>query len=37
MEVGDSGEPVFDLEGKVIGLNSRCEAGEGSTYHVLGG
>lgn len=34
MEVGDSGGPVFDLEGKVIGLNSRCEAGEGINYHV---
>ncbi|WP_346319322.1 trypsin-like peptidase domain-containing protein [Chitinophaga sp. YIM B06452] len=34
MEVGDSGGPVFDLEGRVIGLNSRCATGEGINYHV---
>ncbi len=34
MEVGDSGGPVFDLEGKVIGLNSRCEPAERINYHV---
>ncbi|MGE7774732.1 trypsin-like peptidase domain-containing protein [Chitinophaga sp. NPDC101104] len=34
MEVGDSGGPVFDMNGRVIGVNSRCQAGEALNHHV---
>lgn len=34
MEVGDSGGPVFDKEGNVIGLNSKCDRDEAYNYHV---
>ncbi len=34
MEVGDSGGPVFDLEGRVIGMNSRCQAAESLNHQV---
>lgn len=34
MEVGDSGGPVFDKEGNVIGLNSKCDRDESYNYHV---
>ncbi|WP_109699400.1 trypsin-like peptidase domain-containing protein [Chitinophaga deserti] len=33
MEVGDSGGPIFDLEGRVIGMNSRCLAIESVNCH----
>ncbi|WP_423736052.1 trypsin-like peptidase domain-containing protein [Chitinophaga caseinilytica] len=34
MEVGDSGGPVFDMDGRVIGVNSRCQAAEALNHHV---
>ncbi|WP_164714356.1 S1 family peptidase [Chitinophaga rhizosphaerae] len=34
MEVGDSGGPVFDMSGRVIGVNSRCQAAEARNHHV---
>ncbi|WP_341837383.1 trypsin-like peptidase domain-containing protein [Chitinophaga pollutisoli] len=34
MEVGDSGGPIFDMDGRVIGLNSRCQVSESLNHHV---
>jgi serine protease Do len=34
MEVGDSGGPLFDIKGHVIGLNSRCDVSEEWNYQV---
>ncbi|ULT40437.1 PDZ domain-containing protein [Niabella defluvii] len=34
METGDSGGPLFDLEGKLIGLHSRIDKPEGANYEV---
>lgn len=34
MEPGDSGGPLFDLLGRVIGLHSRIDAAEGINYEV---
>ncbi len=34
MEVGDSGGPLFDLEGRVIGLHSRCTEPENENFEV---
>jgi len=34
METGDSGGPLFDMEGRVIGLHSRIEYSEGPNYEV---
>ncbi|WP_114792548.1 trypsin-like peptidase domain-containing protein [Niabella yanshanensis] len=34
METGDSGGPLFDEQGKVIGLHSRIDKAEGANYEV---
>lgn len=34
MEPGDSGGPIFDLQGRVIALNSRCDTSEDRNFHV---
>ncbi|WP_276485606.1 trypsin-like peptidase domain-containing protein [Paraflavitalea pollutisoli] len=33
MEPGDSGGPLFDLQGRVIALNSRCDTSEDRNFH----
>ncbi|MCH5720104.1 trypsin-like peptidase domain-containing protein [Niabella hibiscisoli] len=34
METGDSGGPLFDVQGKLIGLHSRIDKPEGANYEV---
>lgn len=34
MEPGDSGGPLFDLSGRVIGLHSRCDVSENENFEV---
>ncbi len=34
METGDSGGPLFDIQGKLIGLHSRIDKPEGGNYEV---